>query len=93
MLRSKDAEKGPSRVTWLERVAVDPTLAAFVQAEIGRAGVEASAWRAEAEHWRRVARLLRRELDKTRSADPRASVGTHSPAPPMLWDFESEDES
>ena len=85
-------ERELSGLTWLERMAVDPTLAAFVQAEIGRAGVAESAWRAEAEHWRRVARHLRRELDDTRSAGTRED-SRRQPAARMLWDADSESES
>ena len=73
-------------------MAVDPTLAAFVQAEVARAGVAESAWRAEAEHWSRVARHLERELDETRSANARPDGGCR-PAPRMLWDADSEAES
>ena len=80
-------------MTWFERMGVDPTLAAFVQAEIARAGVAESAWRAEAAHWLRVVRHLERELKETRSADPRAAAGRQQLAPHTLWDAESEDES
>lgn len=45
----------------------DPTLAAFVAAEIALAGVKAAAWRAEADHWRWVSTILRRERDRLRA--------------------------
>ena len=55
-------------LTWAERMERDPSLAAFVAAEVGRAGVDAAAWRAEADDWRRVSTLLRRERDRLRAA-------------------------
>ena len=58
-----------SEVTWAERMERDPTLAAFVAAEIARAGVKAAAWRAEADHWRT---LLRRERDQRLGVDAAA---------------------
>ncbi len=56
-------------LTWVERTERDPSLAAFVSAEVARAGVDAAAWRAEAEHWRRVAAQLRRERDRLSEAE------------------------
>ena len=54
-------------LTWVERMERDPSLAAFVAAEVGRAGVDAAASRAEAEHWRWACTLLRRQLDWVRA--------------------------
>ena len=52
-----------STVTWAQRMERDPSLAAFVAAEIAPAGVNPAAWRAEADHWHT---LLRRERDQLR---------------------------
>ena len=57
--------------TWAERMEGDATLAAFVRAEVARAGIDAAAWRAEADHWRMVARRLREELERSRTDEDR----------------------
>jgi hypothetical protein len=57
--------------TWMERAQTDPTLAAFVDAECARRGIAVSAWRVEAEHWRRTAEQLEAFLDRARSSGDR----------------------
>ncbi len=60
--------------TWAERMADDPTLREFVDAEIARAGGAAAAWKAEAERWERAARHWQRE------AEASASIGKDAAA-------------
>jgi hypothetical protein len=48
--------------TWAERMASDPGLRAFVDAEIARAGIALAAARAAADHWKRVAEALDAKL-------------------------------
>lgn len=53
--------QGP--VTWLERLATDPSLKAFVEAEIARAKIELDTLRYNVAHWRQVAERLGFELE------------------------------
>ncbi len=61
--------------SWLERMADDPSLRAFVDAEIARAGIEVATAKGEAEHWRDVAMRLDAKLAALR---PDAEQSRHS---------------
>ena len=54
-------------MTWLERMATDETLRAFVQAEIVRAGIELDTARYNAEHWQHVAERLRAQFEDSQA--------------------------
>jgi hypothetical protein len=53
----------------------DASLRAFVDAEVGRAGVAESAWRCEAERWRDVAERQAMRLEELQTSDERARRG------------------
>ncbi len=54
----------PSRLVWAEYVQHDPSLRAFIAAEIARAGIQLDTATYNAKHYREVAEHLRHELDQ-----------------------------
>jgi hypothetical protein len=55
-----------SRITWAERLEQDPSLRAFVEAEIARAGIDLQVLRIEAGRWQRAAERLDEQLKEAR---------------------------
>ena len=49
-------------MTWAERALLEADLRAFVQAEIARAGIDAQAWKVEAEHRAEVIQALQAQV-------------------------------
>ena len=49
-------------IDWDTQLQTDPMFAAWVQAQIGKAGVDGQAWRAECEKWRETAQAQARRL-------------------------------
>jgi hypothetical protein len=62
--------------SWTERAASDPSLQAFIAAEIARAVVDLSVAQSEATRWRRVAEHLDERLKELRRGDAQANNKT-----------------
>lgn len=64
-----------TEIDWAEVAQHDASLRRFVDAEVARAGVDASAWRAEAEHWKTVAVSQRARLSATLTSEAQHREG------------------